>query len=279
MKEDPAGAARSPSGPPEPATPPTPPPPAPPTFEKITIDTHRGLITKQAKIFKRFNDNPELSRLLFVNPVLAFREAGIELSTEIAQHVMHTLQHTPEVRTRRQELEDKLTAELGEPPQPTNPAWLSKTLFEKLKLQPLDTRGRQPTYEPPLNEEVLKRLQALRPKPRHPIPPKEGPGAGSFIRLHTWRSSIRRMDLDAPLPDLKPAKQAPKTVSLETLYFYKDSSPLVRDLLELGQIQKRGLLFQSTSNFRKVVAGEKRNAFHSWIKSVTFPEIEERHKK
>jgi TnpA family transposase len=83
------------------------------------------------------------------------------------------------------------------------------------------------------------------------------------------------MDLDAPLPSLKPAKKAPKTISLETLYFYKDSHPLARDLLELGIIERRSFPIHSADSYRKIKTGEKPNAFHSWIKALRFPEEDE----
>lgn len=245
-----------------------------PAYEPIVITTHRGLITEQQKIFKRFNENPEISRLLFINPVLAFKELNVELSPKIAAHVLHTLQHNAPDRERRTELEEKLRAELGEPPQPNNPAWLSRIVFEKLKLTPLQTRGRQPAFRPPLNEEILKRLQELRPKPRRPEPPLLGPGLGTGVRVGVWTPSIRRIDLDAPAPTLPQAAKQPKTLSLEGLFFYKDLNPIAHDLLELGLIQKRGFNFHSSASYRKIRSGQKYNAFYSWIKYVQFPEEE-----
>ncbi len=243
-------------------------------YDPIVINSHSGLVTEQQKIFKRINENPEISRLFFINPVLAFKELNVSLSPKIADHVLRTLQHDTADRERRAALEEKLRTELGEPPQPNNPAWLARILFDKLKLQPLQTRGRQPTFRPPLNEDILKRLQELRPKPRIPPPPLKGPGFGTGVRVAGWKPSFQKIDLDAPAPSLPAAKQKPKSVSLDALFFYKDLNPAAHDLLELGLIQKRGVNFHSSADYRKSRSGQKYNAFHAWIKSVHFPEEE-----
>jgi hypothetical protein len=81
--------------------------------------------------------------------------------------------------------------------------------------------------------------------------------------------------LDAPVPDLKPASRAPKRVELETLYFYKDSHPLVRDVLELGILQRRAFPIQTASSYRKIRDGKRPHVFRAWIRSVRFPETPE----
>lgn len=240
-----------------------------PEYEPIRITSHRGLIGKQREIFRRFNDNPEIATLLFLNPVLAFKEIGVELTPELRRHVLHAVRHPPGPRARREELEASLRKTLGEAPKPLDRQWLAGTLFDTLALTPLKTGGRKPVYRPPLNEESVKRMKALRPKMRRArhVPRSK---RGNVIRVKPWRSSFRRMDLEAPVPELSPAKKAPGTVSLETLFFYKDASPVARDLLELGVLQKRAFPIQSPASFRKIRSGEKANAFRSWIKSVRF---------
>lgn len=242
---------------------------SPPDFEPLHLTTHRDLIDRQPELFQRFNDHPELANLLLINPVLAFKEVGVTMSREIAHHVLHTRQHPPRQRQRRDELEAKLTEALGEKPQPENEAWNSRLLFKLLKLKPLATRGRRPEYQAPMNTDAIKRLEALRPKRQRRD--KTDRQSGSFIRVNIDRPAVRRLDLSAELPKLKPAKRPPKTVSLNTLYFYKDSHPLVRDVLELGMIKARSFPVHSGDSYRQIKSGKKRNAFRTWISSVRFP--------
>jgi hypothetical protein len=43
-------------------------------IEPLYLKSHKDLIRRQANIFKRVKDNPEVARLLVLNPVLAFGE-------------------------------------------------------------------------------------------------------------------------------------------------------------------------------------------------------------
>lgn len=244
---------------------------SPDDYEPIELTSHKQLISEQAELFRRFNSSPELSTLLFINPVLAFREVGVTMSPEIAHHVLHTIQHPPHMRRQRDALEASLKEALGEMPQPNNREWLATTLFEKLKVRPLQTSGYRPVYKSELSDEVVGKLQAMRPKKRK-RPPRKTRSGGMRLRVQTTRPAVRRMDLDAPLPKLKRAKEPPKSMSLETLYFYKDSHPAARELLELGIIQQRSFPIHSGDSYRKVKSGERRSAFRSWIRVVRFPE-------
>ncbi len=240
------------------------------SLELIEISKHRELINLQERIFERFNNRPDLAKLLLINPVIAFKEVRVNLSPKIADHVLRTLQHTPHLGRRRKELEKKLKKELDESPLPTNPKWVSKFLFEKLKLQPFDTRNFEPTYNESLSVEVLERLKSLRPKRRKSSDYKFRVRRGMRLEIVDWRPSVRRLDLDAELPSFKIASKIPMQVDLEQLYFYKDSHPLVQDVLELGIIQRRSFPFHSGSSYRKIKSGEKSNAFQKWISSIKF---------
>jgi hypothetical protein len=240
-----------------------------PSFAPLNITTHRELLTYQGEIFARLNQDPKAAGMLLINPVLAFRDVGVEMTREIAHHVLHTIQHTPRLRKRRDALEAELSEALGEPPQADNPAWVSRFLFETLQLEPLETEGLEPTYKAPLNEAAVKRLQEVRPQRqrKEKLSPRS-----SFLRVRLTRPAVRRLDVDAPLPELRPAKEAPQEVDLETLYFYKESHPLARALLELGIIQRRSFPIHSADSYRRIKRGEKPNAFRSWIDAVRFPE-------
>jgi len=240
-------------------------------FEPIEIDRHIALAANQREIFRRFNQNPDLAKMLLINPVLAFAEAGIKLTPEIQRHVLETIQHPPQLRLRRDEIESRLREQINETPQPNNPEWVSSFLFKKLRLKPLDTIGHEPQYVEPLNAEIIKRLQARRPK-REPRPAGRRRLTGTFISVATWKPTVRRFDLEAVLPKLKAARSAPPEVTLKDLYFYKDSHPLARDLLELGIIQRRAFPIHSGDSYRRIKEGKKPNAFRSWIKSIRFSE-------
>jgi hypothetical protein len=83
------------------------------------------------------------------------------------------------------------------------------------------------------------------------------------------------MDLDAELPPLPSASAAPKKLSLEELYFYKESHPVARQLLELGIVQRQAFPIHSADSYRRIKRGEKSNAFRGWIRGIRFPDAAE----
>ena len=240
-------------------------------FEPINIEKHRQLAGNQREIFERVNANPEASALFLINPALALKELGVTLSPEMTHHVLSAARHPPAVLKRRQELEESLKETLKEEPQPNNPQWVSDLLFKRLKLQPLNTANQEPKYLEPLNAPILRHLQEKRPKLRRAAPGRR-PLKGTVLGVATWRPAVRRLDLNAKLPQLETLQQAPSAITLEELYFYKDSHPTARVVLELGIIQRRGFPVHSADSFRKIRKGEKKNAFHTWIKQVRFSE-------
>jgi len=236
----------------------------------VTISTHKQLAAKTAEIVSRLNQDPELARLLLVNPAAAIQDAGYSLSPEILKHVLETVRHSKVTAEKRQGLEALLEKEFGEHPQPLDPVWLKRALFEKLKLQPLDTAGREPVYRNALSPELLKRLGKFRPSLRRAkvATPKPLHGVALQVSLcHKWPG---RFDLDAPLDKLAPAAAPPAAVDLNTLYFYKDSHPLVRSLIELAVIQRSSFPIHSPDSYRKIRSGEKPNPLRTWVKAVRF---------
>lgn len=243
-------------------------------FPPIEINSHRELAERSQEIMARLNAEPELAAMLFINPVLAMQDVNVKLSTEIAHHVLHATQHPPETRKRRDALEEKIKKELDQTPQPNNPAWVSEVLFQRLNVQPLDTRGANPIYKPALNAAAIERLQKRRPraKPKYDLRLKAR-GTAS-VRLKEWSAAVRRLDLDAQLPQLPQAPEPPQEVTLEELYFYRDSHPLIRDLLELGVLQRLSFPIHTGDAYRKIKAGERPNAFRAWFRNVRFKEPE-----
>jgi hypothetical protein len=242
------------------------------TTRTVEINDHEALASLGTQINRVLNADPRLAAMLFVNPVLAMQEAGVKLSRPMVHHILSRLRHPPAMRERREYLEKTLREALGGTPQPNNSAWLARALFKKLKLQALDTDGLSPSYHPLRDAQAQQRLQSLRPKRTHrytELPRRHKPGQ---LQVRERAPTLRRMDLNAKLPALKPDKHVPKRVSLEMLYFYKDSNPVARDLLELAIIQRRGLRLHSRHSYRLIKEGKRGNVFHRWFRRVSFPE-------
>lgn len=240
------------------------------TFDPFQVSDHRGMAVAFRKIAQRMEEDPEFGVMMAVNPVLAMQQYGIHLSPEMQDHVLRAVRHPPKVTTRREELEARLTEALGSAPRVDDPVWLADALFDKLEAKPRQTQGADPVYRPPLNAEVLERLKPIRPKGNDRYPGPRRLQVKSRIGMKPWKEAVRRLDLLAKVPELPPAKDRPKTVTLEDAWFYKDSSDLAHDLVELGQIQRMAFPVRTPDAFRKIAAGEQPNAFRSWITSVRF---------
>ena len=247
--------------------PPIPPPPHAPSIE---VRSRRELVTKRDEIMARINAQPERSVMFLINPVLAMKDLGVELSNDVVDHILHRMQHPVELRKRRESLEASLAKELGEAPRPQDSAWVSQLLFEKLKLKPLATAGQAPRYLQPINEEVLARLKRRRPAAKPRYPGARRIGASSRVTVSGWNPAIRRLDLKTPSPMAPAASAAPKEVTLEDLYFYKDLNETARQVLELGIIQRQSFPFHTPDAYRRIREGQKANAFRAWIRSVRF---------
>lgn len=79
--------------------------------EPITISVERDLRKNIRTINQRFNDNPDIAKLIVVNPILALEDIGIKLSPDVKAHIMERLHFPPKLRARRDELESELTEE------------------------------------------------------------------------------------------------------------------------------------------------------------------------
>jgi hypothetical protein len=238
--------------------------------EPLEITTREELAERMGEIFARLNRRPELARMMMVNPVMAMADAGVRLAPDVGTHVLHALQHPPEVQSRRRQLTKTLKKQLGEAPQPNDPKWLARVLFEQLKLEPLRTKGRKPPFRDPLAPAELERARANRPARMRRPDGVPRPLRGVRIRVAPWRGSYRRLDVDAPAPELKPADRAPEAVELTDLWFYKDRDPVARDLLELGVIERRAFPIQAPDEYRRIQEGEALTALAAWITSIRF---------
>lgn len=236
----------------------------------LRINSHRALATQQAVLAERVAKHPDIAVMFLINPVLAFKLLGVSMSTAVASHVLHAIQHPIALRTRREELEAKLKEALGEVARPTDPLWNAHLLFKLRGMAALEIGDLRPTYGPPLGQTEAQKLHALRPPAtlRYPQPRRLAPRAR--VGSVAWKESLRRIDLKAPTPKLPQATCRPDSVPLEDLWFYKDLDELVHDALELGIIQRRAFPVHSPDSFRQVLAGSKPNAFRSWVTSLRF---------
>ena len=237
----------------------------------VKVGSHRDLLAMARKLASRLSDDPEFSVMLLINPVLALKQYGIELSPEMQRHVLRTLRHPPKLRLRRESLEAALNEALGEEPKPNDPAWMARLVFVLRKLPPLDLTDAAPTFRPPYNARMIERLQKQRPAATRRYPGKRRIGVQTSVGVAAWTPAVRRLDLDAPAPELPLAQRQPKTLELEQAWYYKDRDPVVRDAVELGEIERRGFPFYSPAGFRDVAAGKRVDAFRAFVKSVRLP--------
>jgi hypothetical protein len=231
----------------------------------LKIDSHRALLAKRKDIIGALVADPTRAKLLFANASLAFKDSGVELSPAISNHVLHTVRQSKAATTRREQLTAQLREALGVVPKPSDASWLAKTLFTTLKLTPLDTKGHQPTYQPSIPLPVQEKLRThLVPSTRPRLPARK---SSTEAKELPWR-----LDLDADVPSLGKARAAPKSVSLEDLWFYLDSHEVIRPLLELGILERSVLPTLTREQYEAVKAGRPTGGFIDWIDTVTFPE-------
>jgi hypothetical protein len=232
------------------------------------VRTESDLIRQRTAMVRALTVRPEVARLLLANPVLAFRDVGVTISPAVATHILHAVRHPASVRAERQLLTDELRAALTAAPRPTDPEWLATALFTQLKVTPLVTKGRQPTYLAAIPADARLRLHALLPRRRrHRLP--TGPDTGATA---TRRQPLRRLDLDAPVVECPVARTAPTRVSLEQLWFYRGAHDLVRPLLRLGIIEHNALPLLGAAAYRKARSGERPYDLLRWIDHIGWPE-------
>lgn len=239
--------------------------------DRLVIAEERGLIRHRKAIISRLQAQPEAMRMLILNPVLAFREAGIDLTPAVANHVLHAIQYPPEVRAERDRLETELRDTLGRPARPTDPKWLAETVFGRLGVTPVDHSDSEPVYRSSFDAETIAQLRALLPTRGVVTVPAPNATESNPAPRPFEPQTVQLLDLDAPVPPLPVAPAAPAELSLVDLWFYKDAAPPVRSLLSLGIIISSGVAIYSSSQYRKIRNGEATSEILSWITAVKVP--------
>ncbi|MEO7177742.1 MAG: hypothetical protein ABIW83_02765 [Allosphingosinicella sp.] len=107
---------------------------------RIEVGTERDLRGSMREICRRFNADPMLSRLLMVNPIYAFEDAGVVLSPAMRQRVMEALRFPPKLKEQIARLEQELGEELEQLGEdctlPLDGARRANLLFRTLKVEP-----------------------------------------------------------------------------------------------------------------------------------------------
>lgn len=114
--------------------------------EPIVIKTHRDLERNTRAICERINANPELARLVLVNAVFAFEDAGVVMSEEVKKHIRSTLRRPKRIEERRRRLGRELEPEFREmkfSKIPRDPVARAALLFDHLGLEPQEAKHRE----------------------------------------------------------------------------------------------------------------------------------------
>ncbi len=111
------------------------------SIELIPIASRADLRKNMRAISTRLNDNPELARLILVNPILAFEDAGVQMTSEVKQHIMDTLRFPKRLMERKAQLETEIGDALGcldmNVKLPLNEQQRADLVFRILKVRPL----------------------------------------------------------------------------------------------------------------------------------------------
>ena len=234
----------------------------------LDIQSHRELAVAQQEIVNRLHANPDIARLLLINPVCAFQDINVNVSPEIAKHILLTLQNSAETTARREALESSLKDITGGKAHPLDPSWVATFLFQKLKLKPLDTMGATPVYTPTVDPALAAKQLASIPT-LNTAPALPHPDHGTAFVFPSITPGVRNLDIDTPAPKLPDAREAPASVDLTTLYFYKDVDQRAHDLLELGIIESQSFQISTPDTYRKIKSGKMPNPW-GWIGDIKF---------
>lgn len=111
--------------------------------EPLVLNTHRDLVGNIREICLRLNENPDLARLVLVNPVLAFEDAGVQMTPEIKEHIIQAIRFPPALQEKLDQLELELHDELKalglSYRLPLTAEQRSHVLFDVLKLERVET--------------------------------------------------------------------------------------------------------------------------------------------
>jgi hypothetical protein len=104
----------------------------------MVISVERDLRKNMRSINKLLNDNPELARLVLINPILVLEDLGVHISAPVKQHIINSLRFPPKLVARRDELakevEDEFSRMKIHYKLPLTSSQRAKLVFETLKI-------------------------------------------------------------------------------------------------------------------------------------------------
>jgi hypothetical protein len=84
-----------------------------PTEGPLVVHVERDLRKHMRAISQRLNANPNLAKLVLINPLLVLEDLGVEVSKEVKTHIIETLRFPPALVKRREALAVELKKELA----------------------------------------------------------------------------------------------------------------------------------------------------------------------
>lgn len=109
-------------------------------IKPILIEVERDLRKNMRAICQLLNDNPDLARLLLVNPILVLEDLNVKLSTAVKQHIMKQLSFPPKLVAHRDRLAEDIHNELSalhvNYRLPLTSQNRAKLVFDVLKIRP-----------------------------------------------------------------------------------------------------------------------------------------------
>ncbi len=120
----------------------------------LRIATHDELVAALPEIFRRFNANPELARLLLVNPLFVLEDLNVQLSDELQDHIRRTIGfpkgRVEEIAKERKAVRQRLAELAGDGPTPAipkTPKERADLVFDRLGVAPIGARPDALTVE------------------------------------------------------------------------------------------------------------------------------------
>lgn len=229
----------------------------------IEIVDETTLLAARRSIRAAVRSHPELSGLLFVNPVMALLDLGFRISPAMQRHISCRLGTGDDVSGELDAIEQELNEAL-QLPQPltySNPKHVARIVFEILAIRPRATADVAP---PMKSADDFVSSSGYSPLVPHEATPKARPR--NLARLHARRNNRRGhsprhhhphfalIDFDAALPELPFVDVAPSELPLEQLVFYRDAHPLIPKLCRYQALWRRRLALATQEPYHHIAA-------------------------
>lgn len=118
--------------------------------EPIIINVERDLKKHMRAINQLLNNNPELARLVVVNPILVLEDLGVTISSSVKQHIMDALRFPPKLVAQRDQMASELHTEfekLGVNYKlPLSNETRAHLVFKHMQIKPLKKDKKNPNH-------------------------------------------------------------------------------------------------------------------------------------